>query len=139
MRAMYHTNHAQNGMCVNSTTFHMFNRYITIKEGYFHFWKYAKMCKSSHMSFCAFLSEPVPLMNSDTSGDKYEGMLTTSGEDAEVLRTWLQRMCCALVIPASSYFRGLRDREMEVRQRLELPEGRGDRGGQRGVCRKYSS
>ena len=37
-------------------------------------------------------------------------------------------MCCALAIPASSYFGGLRDREMEVRRRLELPEGRGDRG-----------
>ena len=52
----------------------------------------------------------------------------TSGGDAEVLRTWLQRMCCTLAIPASSYFGGLRDRETEVWQRLELPEGRGDRG-----------
>jgi len=44
------------------------------------------------------------------------------------LRTWLQRMCCALAIPASSYFGGLRNREMEVRRRSGLPEGRGDRG-----------
>jgi len=71
-------------------------------------------------------------------GDKYEGLSTTGGGDAEVLRTWLQRMCCALAIPASSYFGGLKDREMEVRRRLELPEGRGDRGEQRGVRRKYS-
>jgi len=41
---------------------------------------------------------------------------------------WLQRMCCALAIPASSYFRGLKDRVTEVRRRSELPEGRGDRG-----------
>ena len=54
------------------------------------------------------------------------------------LRTWLQHMCCALAIPASSYFGGLRDRETEVRRRSELPEGRGDRGEQRGVHRKYS-
>jgi len=72
------------------------------------------------------VSELVPLMNSDTSGDKYEGMSTTGGGDVEVLRTWLQRMCCALAIPASSYFGGLRDRETEVRQRSELPEGRGE-------------
>jgi len=85
-----------------------------------------------------YLSEPVPPMNSDTSRDKCEGLSMTSGGDAEELRTWLQRMCCALAIPASSYFGGLRDREMEVRRRSELPEGRGDRGGQRGVHRKYS-
>jgi len=36
-------------------------------------------------------------------------------------------MCCALVIPASSYFRGLKDRVTEVRRRSEFPEGRGDR------------
>jgi len=51
---------------------------------------------------------------------------------------WLQCMCCTLAIPASSYFGGLKDRETEVQQRSELPEGRGDRGEQRGVCRKYS-
>jgi len=49
------------------------------------------------------------------SGDKYKGLLMTSGGDVEELRTWLQHMCCALAIPASSYFGGLRDREMEVR------------------------
>jgi len=81
------------------------------------------------------LSEPVPPTNSNTSRDKYEGLSMTGGGDAEVLRTWLQCMCCAIVIPASLYFGGLRDREMEVQQRSELPEGR---GGQRGVCRKYS-
>jgi len=85
-----------------------------------------------------FLSEPVPPMNSDMSGDKCKGLSMTGGGDAEVLRTWLQRMCCALAIPASSYFRGLKDRVTEVRRRSELPEGRGDRGEQRGVHRKYS-
>jgi len=40
-------------------------------------------------------------------------------------------MSCALAIPASSYFRGLKDRVTEVRRRSELPEGRGDRGEQR--------
>jgi len=40
-------------------------------------------------------------------------------------------MCCALAIPASSYFGGLKDRVTEVRRRSELPEGRGDRGEQR--------
>jgi len=84
------------------------------------------------------VSELVPLTNSNMSGDKCEGLSTTSRGDVEELRTWLQRMCCALAIPASSYFGGLRDREMEVRQRSELPEGRGDRGEQRGVHRKYS-
>ena len=74
MRAMYRTNHdvwhfAQNSMCVNSTTFHMFNRYITIKEGYFHFGKYAKTCKSSHMSFCAF---PSLHRNNHTSSWQYQ-------------------------------------------------------------------
>jgi len=54
-------------------------------------------------------------MNSDMSGDKYEGISTTGGGDAEVLRTWLQHMCCALAIPVSSYFGGLKDRVMEVR------------------------
>ena len=73
------------------------------------------------------MSEPVPPTNSDTGRDKCEGLSTTSGGDAEVLRTWLQRMCCALAIPASSYFRGLKDRVTEVQQRSELPEGRGDR------------
>jgi len=77
-------------------------------------------------------------MNSDMSRDKYEGLSTTSRGDAEELRTWLQRMCCALAIPAASYFGGLMDRETEVRRRSELPEGRGDRGEQRGVRRKYS-
>jgi len=72
------------------------------------------------------------------SRDKCEGLSTTSGGDAEELRTWLQCTCCALAIPASSYFGGLKDRVTEVQQRLELPEGRGDRGEQRGVCRKYS-
>jgi len=48
------------------------------------------------------------------SGDKYKGMSTTGGGDAEELRTWLQCMCCALAIPASSYFGGLRDRVMEI-------------------------
>jgi len=71
-------------------------------------------------------------------GVKCEGLSTTSGGDAEVLRTWLQHMCCALAIPASSYFGELKDRETEVQQRSELPEGRGDRGEQRGVRRKYS-
>jgi len=84
------------------------------------------------------LSKPVPLTNSNTGGDKYKGLSTTSGGDAEELRTWLQHMCCALAIPASSYFGGLKDRVTEVRRRSELPEGRGDRGEQRGVCRKYS-
>ena len=55
----------------------------------------------------AFLSELVPPTNSDTSGDKCEGLSMTSRGDAEELRTWLQRMCCALAIPASSYFGGL--------------------------------
>ena len=35
-------------------------------------------------------------------------------------------MCCALAIPVSSYFRGLKDRVTEVRRRSELPEGRGE-------------
>jgi len=35
-------------------------------------------------------------------------------------------MCCALAIPASSYFGGLKDRVTEVRRRSELPEGRGE-------------
>jgi len=61
------------------------------------------------------LSEPVPPTNSDMSRDKCEGLSTTSGGDGEELRTWLQCMCCALAIPASLYFGGLRDREMEVR------------------------
>jgi len=60
------------------------------------------------------VSELVPLTNSDTGGDKCEGLSMTSGGDAEMLRTWLQRMCCALAIPVSSYFGGLRDRETEV-------------------------
>jgi len=60
------------------------------------------------------LSEPVPPTNSDMSGDKCEGLSTTSGGDAEELRTWLQRMCCALAIPESSYFGGLKDRVTEV-------------------------
>jgi len=77
-------------------------------------------------------------MNSNMGGDKCERLSTTSGGGVEVLRTWLQHMCCTLVIPVSSYFRGLKDRVMEVRQRSELPEGRGDRGEQRGVHRKYS-
>jgi len=51
----------------------------------------------------------------------------------------LQCMCCALAIPASLYFRGRRNRVKEVWWRLELPEGRWDGGGQRRVCRKYSS
>jgi len=84
------------------------------------------------------MSEPVPLTNSNTGRDKCERLSTTSRGDVEVLRTWLQHMCCALVIPVSSYFGGLKDRAMEVRRRSELPEGRGDRGEQRGVCRKYS-
>jgi len=62
---------------------------------------------------CRGVSEPVPPTNSDMSGDKYEGMSMTGGGDAEELRTWLQHMCCTLAIPASSYFRGLRDRETE--------------------------
>jgi len=74
------------------------------------------------------MSELVPPTNSDTGGVKCEGLSTTGRGDAEVLRTWLQRMCCALAIPASSYFGGLRDRETEVRRRSELLEGRGDRG-----------
>jgi len=60
------------------------------------------------------LSEPVPPTNSDMSGDKCEGLSTTSRGDAEVLRTWLQRMCCALAIPASFYFGGPKDRVTEV-------------------------
>jgi len=63
----------------------------------------------------------------------------TGGGDAEELRTWLQHMCCALVIPASLYFRGLRSRITKVQQRSGLPRGRGDRGELRGVYRKYSS
>jgi len=83
------------------------------------------------------LSEPVPPTNSNMSRGKCKGLSMTSGGDAEVLRTWLQCMCCALVIPVPLYLRGLRDRETKVRQRSEMPEGRGDRGGQRGVRRKY--
>jgi len=82
------------------------------------------------------LSEPVPLTNSDTSRDKYEGMSMTGGGDAKVLRTWLQCMCCALAIPVSSYFGGLRDRETEVRQRSELPEGRGEQRRTEGSSRE---
>jgi len=67
-----------------------------------------------------------------------KGCRRQAEEMRKCLRTWLQRMCCALAIPASSYFGGLRDRETEVRRRSELPEGRGDRGEQRGVRRKYS-
>ena len=86
------------------------------------------MRKTATPMVCAKLSELVPPMNSNMSGDKYKEMSMTGGGDAEELRTWLQRMCCTLAIPVSSYFGGLRDRVTEVRQRLELPEGRGDRG-----------
>jgi len=95
-------------------------------------------CKKAGTQLRSRLSEPVPPMNSDMSRDKCKGLLMTGRGDAEVLMTWLQCMCCALVIPVSSYFGGLKDRVMEVQQRLELPEGRGDRGEQRGVHRKYS-
>jgi len=59
------------------------------------------------------LSEPVPPMNSDASRDKSEGLSTTGGEIVEVLRTWLQCMCCTLAIPASSYFGGQEVRDTE--------------------------
>jgi len=52
----------------------------------------------------AILSELVPPMNSNVSGDKYKGMLMTGRGDVEVLRTWLQCMCYALAIPVSLYF-----------------------------------
>ena len=55
-----------------------------------------------------------------------KGCRRQAEEMRKCLRTWLQRMCCALAIPASLYFGGLRDRETEVRQRSELPEGRGE-------------
>jgi len=42
-------------------------------------------CLAAALRFC--VSEPVPPMNSDTSGVKCEGLLMTSGGDAEVLRT----------------------------------------------------
>ena len=49
------------------------------------------------------MSEPVPLMNSDTCGDKCEGLSMTGGGDAEELRTlasaYVLRPCdtCVLV------------------------------------------
>ena len=101
-------------------------------------WFHPYMAGDSSYSSSCVVSEPVPPMNSNMSGDKCEGLSMTSRGDVEELRTWLQCMCCTLAIPVSSYFGGLRDKETEDWRRLELPEGRGDRGGQRGVHRKYS-
>jgi len=81
----------------------------------------------TNISCSCTVSEPVPPMNSDTSRDKCKGLSTTGRGDVEELRTWLQCMCCALVIPASSYFGGLKDRVMEVRRRSELPGQRRQR------------
>ena len=77
------------------------------------------------------VSEPVPPTNSDTSRDKYKGLSMTGRGDAEVLRTWLQCMCCALAIPASLYFGGLRDRVTEAdkgRSCQKAEEAEEDRG-----------
>ena len=56
-----------------------------------------------YVEYSCLVSEPVPLMNSDTGGVKCEGLSTTGGGDAEVLRTlasaYVLRPCdtCVLV------------------------------------------
>ena len=76
------------------------------------------------------LSEPVPPTNSDVSGDKSEGLSTTSGGDAEVLRTlalaYVLRPCdtCILVFWRTKRWRS--DEGRSCQKAEETEENRGE-------------